>query len=86
LLIYVILFLSQHGHPVIDLSILNNIGAWISARRILRRVGYRFQQRWQAYALVAQILWVIFLIELIALVASEQDPGSLRSSPAFYQG
>eukprot|EP00299_Pterocystis_sp_00344_P018153 c9068_g1_i1.p1 GENE.c9068_g1_i1~~c9068_g1_i1.p1 ORF type:complete len:571 (+),score=72.79 c9068_g1_i1:56-1768(+) len=75
----------RHGHPVIDLSMIQNIAAWVAMRRMVPRVGYRYQLRLTVYLIVSQILCLVFAAELLATVASAQNPENLKDAPRFIQ-
>ncbi len=54
-------------------------------RRMVQNLGLRFKLRMTMYIVFANILWLLFAVELILIVGLSDDPTSLRMDPVFFQ-
>eukprot|EP00301_Raphidiophrys_heterophryoidea_P000437 c10218_g1_i2.p1 GENE.c10218_g1_i2~~c10218_g1_i2.p1 ORF type:complete len:592 (-),score=114.98 c10218_g1_i2:68-1843(-) len=73
------------SHPRIQLTIIENISAWVGLRRVVLRAGHRYRKRIALYLGAGQAAAIVFTIESVVLFLGSSPPTSLHSDARFIQ-
>eukprot|EP00301_Raphidiophrys_heterophryoidea_P000579 c10292_g1_i2.p1 GENE.c10292_g1_i2~~c10292_g1_i2.p1 ORF type:complete len:567 (+),score=111.27 c10292_g1_i2:195-1895(+) len=75
----------RRDHPRVQLSIVENIRAWVGLRRMVQQIGYRYRKRLVVYTGVGYIVGIAVALEAIGLVVTSPHPADLQLNPEFIQ-